>query len=188
MPETPDKATPTGSTDPRIRRTKAHVLSVARDLLESGEGALTFSLLAERAQVSRQTLYTHWGTVENVIAETIVVGRTRSLDAYSGLDVRARADLFIRELIETLDPAMSAATAAILAAMHHSEAASDAFDRISYSLYDAFTESVGEATHDQFVEIVSPVLMKLLPRGSVSEELIASLAERTEQLVAPRAD
>lgn len=171
-----------GSTDPRIVRTREHVLKTTRELLVARE-PLTFSLLAERARVSRQTLYTHWGTIENVIAETIVVGRTKSHSEYEGLPARQRADLFLREIVETLDPAMATATAAILAALHHDDDASDAFDRINYGLYEAFLESVGEVTHDQFVEIVSPVLMKLLPRGSVSDEMIASLAERAEQFL-----
>jgi len=34
---------------------------------------LTFSRLAEEAQVSRRTLYTHWGTIERVIGEAIAL-------------------------------------------------------------------------------------------------------------------
>jgi AcrR family transcriptional regulator len=44
-----------------VERTRRHVLAVARELLpEVGPAGLTYSLLAERAGVTRQTLYRHW--------------------------------------------------------------------------------------------------------------------------------
>lgn len=55
--------------DPRIARTRLHVLTVLRGLLARDSGEITLSTLATEAQVSRRTLYTHWGTVESVVAE-----------------------------------------------------------------------------------------------------------------------
>ena len=52
---TPDAA------NPRVRRTRERILAAARELLsEVGPAGLTYSLLAERAGVTRQTLYRHW--------------------------------------------------------------------------------------------------------------------------------
>ena len=61
-------------TDPRIERTRVHVLTVTRRMLAQRTGEpLSFSRLAQEAQVSRRTLYTHWGTVERVIGEAVAM-------------------------------------------------------------------------------------------------------------------
>lgn len=169
--------------DPRIRRTREHVLNVTRELLMERKSALTLSLVAERARVSRQTLYKHWATIENVIADTVVVSRTRSQSDYEGLEVKARAELFFREIVETLNPAMASASATIIAALHYDRNAGYAFRRIDTGLFEAFTEAVGPVSHDQYIELCSPVVMTVLALGTVSDQMIASLGDRAAQLI-----
>ena len=55
--------------DPRILRTRLHILDVLRDMLSRPGEAITFSSIAVAAQVSRRTLYTHWGSVETAVAD-----------------------------------------------------------------------------------------------------------------------
>ena len=55
--------------DPRILRTRVHILEVLRELLARPGEEITFTTLALRARVSRRTLYTHWGTVEAAVAD-----------------------------------------------------------------------------------------------------------------------
>ena len=57
--------------DPRIARTKLHVLGVLRELLDRDGAEITLSSLATEARVSRRTIYTHWGTVESAVAEAM---------------------------------------------------------------------------------------------------------------------
>ena len=57
--------------DPRIMRTKQHVLGVLRELLNRDGEEITLSSLAAEARVSRRTIYTHWGTVESAVAEAL---------------------------------------------------------------------------------------------------------------------
>ena len=171
------------SVDPRIRRTREHVLSTTRQLLDERQGALTLSIVAERAMVARQTLYKHWGTIENLIADTIVVTRTRDLSEYAGLDARARAELFLTEVTEVVDPTVGSAAAAMIAALHYDRNAGKAFAKVDRALFEAFVTSVGPVSHDQFIEIVGPALMMLLPRGEVSPQMISSLAERAAQFI-----
>ena len=57
--------------DPRITRTKQHVLGVLRVLLEKDGEEITLSSLAAEARVSRRTIYTHWGTIETAVAEAL---------------------------------------------------------------------------------------------------------------------
>ena len=47
--------------NPRVQSTRDRILAAARELLaETGPAGLTYSLLADRAGVTRQTLYRHW--------------------------------------------------------------------------------------------------------------------------------
>ena len=56
--------------DPRIQRTKNHVLAAAGRLLtENGARRLTYTRVAAEASVSRRTLYVYWPTIEYLIAE-----------------------------------------------------------------------------------------------------------------------
>ena len=62
--------------NPRVRRARARVLAVARDLLPVvGPIGLTYSLLAERAAVTRWTLYRHWPTREALLVDLILEGK-----------------------------------------------------------------------------------------------------------------
>ena len=57
--------------DPRIMRTKLHVLGVLRELLGRDGEEITLSSLAAEARVSRRTIYTHWGNIESAVAEAM---------------------------------------------------------------------------------------------------------------------
>src|SRR5580698_11636140 len=72
---TPDAA------NPRVRRTRDRILAAARELLaETGPAGLTYSLLAERAGVTRQTLYRHWPSRSGLLVDLILEGG--SADGY----------------------------------------------------------------------------------------------------------
>jgi AcrR family transcriptional regulator len=66
---TPDAA------NPRVRRTRERILAAARALLaEVGPAGLTYSLLSERAGVTRQTLYRHWPARPALLLSLILEG------------------------------------------------------------------------------------------------------------------
>ena len=59
--------------DPRVVRTRQHVLAQARELLlDLGPTELTFSALATRAAVARKTLYRYWPGPEDLVADLIL--------------------------------------------------------------------------------------------------------------------
>jgi AcrR family transcriptional regulator len=178
-----ETATRPSKVDPRILRTRVHVLATARELLSEHQEALTFTLVADRAFVARQTLYKHWGTIENLIAETIVVARTGQASDYDGLDSRARAALFLHRLTAQIDPGMAAAIGAIIAAAAYQPAAREAFHKLDTSLYEIFVESVGPISHDSYIELIAPVMLLVVAGAPVSADLQASLASRAEALL-----
>jgi AcrR family transcriptional regulator len=169
-------------TDPRIKRTREHVIRVAQEMLEEATEPLTFTAVADRAFVARQTLYKHWGTIENLIAETVELDPARSA-SYDG-DVTARASTFLQQVIAQLSSAgTGAAVAAIISASHYDETSKAAAEKISSSLHASFTELVGKVDDDGFLQIVGPVLYLGLTAASTSPALIGSLASRAVDLV-----
>jgi AcrR family transcriptional regulator len=170
-------------TDPRIRRTRIHVLDIARTMLNEHTEALTFTAVAERAFVARQTLYKHWGSIENLIAETVVVSRVGQASDYDGLDAGERTKLFLTRLPMEIDTGMASAIAAIISAASYEPDSRTALGKLDKSLFDMFTESVGPVTHDQFIELVAPVMYLIISGGTISEQLIDSLSERGGQIL-----
>src|SRR6187431_34732 len=103
--------------DPRIERTRTHVLTIARAMLAERSGEpLTFSRLAEAAQVSRRTLYTHWGSVERVIgdaAEFELAGAKRDLQGMSKREMLTHLMESVRDRLA--DPASHVAVTSLVA-------------------------------------------------------------------------
>ncbi len=175
---------PVYSRDPRVRRTRQHVLAVTRELLNERQGVLTFSQVAERAGVARQTLYKHWGTVESLIVDTIVIGRIGTYADYDGLDVEQRAQLFFGRLVLEVDRGMAAAVAAIISVKGYEQDSRDAYERLDRNFYEMFRSLVAPVNHDQFIQLVAPILYLVMAGSPVHAALLDSLAERTVMLAA----
>jgi len=169
--------------DPRIRRTRLHVLQTARTMLNEHKEALTFTSVADRAFVARQTLYKHWGTVENLISETIEVDQVGSGSDYEGLDAAARTHVFLSRMVSQTDPGTASAIASLIAASAYEPDSRKALAKLNSSLFETFQTSVGTLSHDQFIQIVAPVIFLTISGAPVSDELITSLAERGGQLI-----
>src|SRR5215469_18247976 len=61
--------------NPRVQSTRDRILAAARELLaETGPAGLTYSLLADRAGVTRQTLYRHWPAKSGLLVDMILDG------------------------------------------------------------------------------------------------------------------
>lgn len=61
------------STDPRVARTKAHVLAVAGELIaEGGREGFSIDAVARRAEVARTTIYRHWPDLGALVLDTFM--------------------------------------------------------------------------------------------------------------------
>ena len=56
--------------DPRVERTRIHIREVVLAMMARGDD-LTISSVAKEALVSRRTIYAHWGTIEDLVADSI---------------------------------------------------------------------------------------------------------------------
>ncbi len=172
-----------GKTDPRIKRTRMHVIAVAREMLEEAKEPLSFTAVAERAFVARQTLYKHWGSIENLIAETIALP-TAEASEYQGLDVQKRAAKFLTQITEQISGGTGAAIAAMFSASHYGPDAKAAVAKLNDSLLSSFNELVGKIDQDGFNEVVSPVIYLSLASLRPSKALLDSLSAKAVALVA----
>jgi AcrR family transcriptional regulator len=161
-------------TDPRIKRTRDHVLRTAREMLAEPQGApLTLSALAAVAQVSRRTLYVHWGTIQQVISEAVTFSRDSETEALEGLPPRD----VLRHLLNALrasaqDPASNVALATMLGQASQDPAAA------------AIVRSTAEDSLARFSALLGPItIAEFVGRSSASEELVETLVDLGVELL-----
>ena len=102
--------------NPRVQSTRDRILAAARELLaETGPAGLTYSLLADRAGVTRQTLYRHWPAKSGLLVDLILEGSDGGYPE-PGTDAAVVAAEWLASLREGMrDPARRAAVLAVTA-------------------------------------------------------------------------
>ncbi|MEU2158045.1 TetR/AcrR family transcriptional regulator [Streptomyces sp. NPDC019396] len=156
--------------NPRVQRTRARVLAVARDLLpEAGPAGLTYALLAERADVTRQTLYRHWPSRASLLSDLLLEGPDVGYPA-PGTDVRTVAKEWLTSLRAGLsDRPTRAAVLAVIAQTDYDPDSAQALARIVENRHAAFNTllepSGRQVTADEYALLTSPVLFRLIVEG-----------------------
>src|SRR3984957_15802047 len=167
--------------NPRVRRTRERILAAARELLsEVGPAGLTYSLLAARAGVTRQTLYRHWPARPALLVALILEGVG---DAYPkpGADLGAVATAWLVSLRAGMRD--QARRAAILAVTAQADSDPDSAlalaqltdDRIA-ALNDLLKPSGVELAGDEYALLTGPVLARIFfERRVVTDEFIGAV-------------
>lgn len=143
--------------DPRITRTREHVLSVARQIMAERDGELTFPTLAMRAKVSKRTLYTHWGDIESVILATLAPVVLADSD-YDGLDPRGRMRLFLENTHGQLQGGMAIGFATVIANSIHHEGSRTAITELHAKIARVLNSHVGEFTGPQASVLINSIV------------------------------
>jgi AcrR family transcriptional regulator len=172
---------------PRVERTQARILAVARDLLpEVGPAGLTYSLLAERAGVTRQTLYRHWPARAGLLVDLVLTVPEAGYpepapEPEPGPDPRAVAGAWLASLRAGLsDPAVRAAVLTLAAQADADSESAEAVRRISADRLAAFNflllPSGRQVTAEQYAVLVGPVLARLFfDRTEVTDAFCATV-------------
>ncbi|MDN4641610.1 helix-turn-helix domain containing protein [Agreia sp. PsM10] len=166
-------------TDPRIRRTRLHVLATARAMIaEKGSEPLTISSLAREAQISRRTLYVHWQTIEELTSEALADSALPALESrHTDSSLEDRLQLFLREIRDHLKqrlPKIAETSSAHFAATAD-ENALDQLKDMQQQRLNLFRATVAPVTADRFAQIVGPIYFAELQTGkSASRQLIES--------------
>ncbi|RFA07012.1 hypothetical protein B7R21_16940 [Subtercola boreus] len=171
------------STNPRVIRTKARVITVARELLpQVGPAALTYTLLADRAGVTRQTLYRHWPSREKLLAELVLTGPVVGYPE-GGTDAHLTMVEFLSSLRAGMQNEVTAAALSSLMAQadRHADSADALRSIVSdrHAALQALLRPTGlSITAEQFAMLAGPVLFRrFIARQPVSDEFIEVLAE-----------
>jgi AcrR family transcriptional regulator len=165
--------------DPRIQRTRTHVLAVARRLLsEPASTALTFTVLSVAAQVSRRTLYTHWGSIDGVISEAVSYEFVEAPAVLDGLEGAARIAGFLRLVRDRMAaPITAVAVSGLIAKAHHDPAAAEALREMSARGRQEFSTHVEPITADQYEVVIGPIFhAEYIARATMTDDQLIQLA------------
>ena len=165
--------------DPRVQRTRSRVLAVAQELLpELGPAGLTYAALAERADVTRQTLYRHWPTRAALLFDLILEGPDIGTYPKPGTDVRTVATAWLKSLRAGVSvPGLRAAVLAVSAEADHDPDSAQALVRIGADRHASLNKLLEPSgvwiSEDDFTLLYGPVLARLfLDRGKVTDAFI----------------
>jgi AcrR family transcriptional regulator len=159
------------------------MLAAARELLaEAGPAGLTYSVLAERAGVTRQTLYRHWPARSGLLVDMILVGN----DSYPepGSDPAAVAAAWLASLREGVsDQARRAAVLAVTAQADTDPDSARALSDLNADRLAALNEllrpSGVQVTQDEYPLLYGPVLARIFfERAEVTDDFIAGVVSR----------
>ncbi|MEU9128823.1 TetR/AcrR family transcriptional regulator [Kitasatospora sp. NPDC048540] len=164
--------------NPRVRRTRERILAVARELLpEVGLTGLTYALLAERAGVTRQTMYRHWPTRAALLSDLTLQGPDLGYPE-PGTDVRTVATEWLVSLRAGITvPATRAAALAMAAQADHDPDSAQALQRIVEDRHAALNELLEPSglkiTAEQYTLLYGPLLARLFfDRAEASDDFI----------------
>ncbi|MFJ8026056.1 TetR/AcrR family transcriptional regulator [Streptomyces sp. NPDC096311] len=182
MSSTPAHRRQPSLSNPRVQRTRTRILTIARELLpEVGPTGLTYALLAERADVTRQTLYRHWPNRTALLFDLMLDGPEIGDYPEPSSDVRAAVTAWLRSLrAGATIPAMRTALLAVLAQAEHHPDSAQALARIGgdrrAALNDVIKPSGVQIDADEYTLLYGPVLARLLlDRGPITDEFIDSV-------------
>lgn len=146
---------------------------------KSGE-PLTFSRLADEAQVSRRTLYTHWGTIERVIGEAVSLRADQAeIDPTSLTPREVLRALLNRTRDRLTDPVTHLAIASLVAQASADDKAAEVLESMSTDRLGEYAALLGELTHDEYSQIVGPLFFNSLVRNEpISDEFLEEQVDR----------
>jgi AcrR family transcriptional regulator len=175
---TPDAA------NPRVRRTRERILAAARALLaEVGPAGLTYSLLAERAGVTRQTLYRHWPARPALLLGLILEGVDGDYPE-PGPDPAAVAAAWLASLRDGLrDRARRIAVLGVAAQADSDPDSAQALAQLTeygtIALNELLQPSGVAISADEYALLSGPVLARIFfERRPVTDEFIAVVVDR----------
>jgi AcrR family transcriptional regulator len=167
--------------NPRVQRTRDRMLAAARELLaEAGPAGLTYSVLAERAGVTRQTLYRHWPTRSGLLMDLILEGSAGEYPE-PGDNPALVAAAWLASLRDgLLDQARRAAVVAVAAQADADPDSAQALAELAAdrraALNDLLRPSGVHVTADEYPLLYGPVLARIIfERAGASDDFIASV-------------
>lgn len=150
---------------------------------------MTLSSLAAEAQVSRRTLYVHWGTIQQVISESVTFIQPDHIIDPTLLTPRELLRQLLVELRTSVqDPASNVALATMIGSAAQDDAAAEVVRATGLVGYNEFVGLIGPTTIEQYAQLVGPILYtQFICREPASDDLVDVLVERGLEMLTPHA-
>jgi AcrR family transcriptional regulator len=164
--------------DPRVVRTQQQVLSCARELLaEKGAESLTFTSLAERAGVSRNTLYRHWPARESLIVDVLLREAPTPSQSVGVPGNRAALADFLHAIRDWLQsPAIAAALTSLVAHADRDSISEGALRKVADAHRRSLRVGFGDGSEAAYARLIGPVYYQsLVARQPVDDEFLDAL-------------
>ena len=154
-------------------------------LSERNGETITLSSLAKEAEVSRRTLYVHWGTIEQVISEAVSLAPGGDGFDSEGLSNRERVVHFLGSVRDGIHEPIT--KVALTSLIHHAtqeDKAVASMNDMSDKRLQQLRDLIGPVTAEQFAELVGPVYFsELVLHEPASDALIGRLADVAVELL-----
>jgi AcrR family transcriptional regulator len=167
--------------NPRVQRTRNRLLATARKLLsEAGPAGLTYSMLAERSGITRQTVYRHWPSRAALLVELMLDGPAVGYPE-PGTAPRAVAAAWLSSLRAGMDDqARRAAVLAVTAQADTDPESAQALARITQDRLAALNEllkpSGTQIAPEEYAMLTGPLLSRIFfERGGASDAFIQDI-------------
>ena len=161
--------------DPRIRRTKDHVLAAAERLMTSGAPQpITYTSLARESTVSRRTIYIHWPTIDAIFADILARRLAERFDELTDKSLVEKLTKFLHSLRAGLnDPLESTALLTVMQDASRGEDADVRLRDITAERLLLFRTRVGSISPENFSLLVGPLFMTaLILRQPITDRLL----------------
>jgi AcrR family transcriptional regulator len=147
-------------------------------LAEPSEIPLTFTSLSLEAQVSRRTLYTHWGSVDRIIADAVSVVFADENESFQALAPDERLHYFLRMTRDRMSlPLTATAFATLISRAAYNAEAAEALVEMDQRGMDAFIARVGPITKMQYDIVIGPIYYAAyVSRVPLTDEQLSVLA------------
>lgn len=127
-------------------------------LTDSDPVAMTFTSLAAEAQVSRRTLYTHWGSIDKLIAEAVTFVFLDDDTDLQSLSPRERLTALLRMARDRMgDPLTAIAFSMLIARAVREPEAVEALKVIATRGRAEFEQHVASVSVTQYELIIGPL-------------------------------
>ena len=168
--------------DPRIGRTREHVLACALEILVAdGAQTVTFSEVARRARVSRNTLYRHWPTAEQLLVDVTLRYYAEQMDHPGPSPTvatylhRLRASLASAEAMDVLTSLASRA--------ERDPTSAEVLRQVAEGRRQVLSSAAGPLTDVQMAQIVGPLFYQaVIARKPLDDAFLAGLLENLRVL------
>src|SRR5450432_4411824 len=176
------KTGPATAQDPRVERTRAHVLAHARNLLsDGGPSAVTYMELAARARVTRQTLYRHWPNREALFIDLARERAALELSTNISDPPEHVIGEFLRAMRDGMDDASNTTPlAALIGKVDHDPTCRNALIGVVRECRDLLNHLLEPSgvilDADQYARVCGPVLFqRFFAREPIRDQLIEQL-------------